>query len=119
MKDKLFYFFLQIDLFGTHPRFTINGEKKFKTYFGSFMTILSSSIISLFFIIYIKDVLNHSKPKLLTTIYNDAAPSKKIITGKDFALTLSLQYQNYTNFINEKIYNIKAGKNKKFRCNKM
>ncbi len=109
MKEKLFYFFLQIDLFGTHPRFTINGEKKFKTYFGSFMTILSSSIISLFFIIYIKDVLNHSKPKLLTTIYNDAAPSKKIITGKDFALTLSLQYQNYTNFINEKIYNIKAG----------
>ena len=109
MKEKISYLFLQLDIFGTYPRFKINGEKKFNTYFGCIMTIICISIISLFFYIYVINALNHSKPKLLTTIYNDALTEKKIITSKDFSIAISLQHQNYSNFINEKIYTIKAG----------
>ena len=109
MKEKILYFLLQIDIFGTHPRFTINGEKKFNTYFGCFMTIICSGIISLFFIIYLEDVINHSKPKILTSIYNDESSSNTLIKGKDFIIALSLQFPNYSNYINDKIYNIEAG----------
>ena len=109
MKDKITHFLLLLDVFGTHPRFTINGNKKFNTYFGCFITIICSGIISLFFIIYINDVINHSKPKLLTSIYSDAKSNKTLITGKDFIITLSLQFPNYSNYINDKIYNIEAG----------
>ena len=109
MKEKILSAILQLDIYGTNPRFTINGEKKFNTYFGSFMTIISYSIIFLFFCMYTLDVINHSKPKLITTIYSDSYPLERIITSKNFVITLSLQYSNYSNFINEKIYKIEAG----------
>ena len=109
MKEQILKHFLQIDIYGTEPRFTINGEKKFNTYFGSFMTLISGGIIALFFFMYTQDVINHKNPKLITTIYNEAQPSKRIITSKDFIITLSLEYSNYSNFIDERIYNIKAG----------
>ena len=109
MKEKILFRILQLDIYGIYPRFTINGEIKFKTYFGSFMTLISILIIGLYFLISVDDIMNHKNPKLITTIYNDAHPSKRIITSKDFIITLSLQYSNYTNFINERIYNIKAG----------
>ena len=109
MKEKILFRILQLDIYGIYPRFTINGEIKFKTYFGSFMTLISILIIGLYFLISVDDIMNHKNPKLITTIYNDAHPSKRIITSKDFIITLSLQYSNYTNFIDERIYNIKAG----------
>ena len=109
MKEQILKHFLQIDIYGTEPRFTINGEKKFNTYFGSFMTLVSFSIISLFFFMYTHDVIYHTNPKLITTIYSDTRPAKRYFKNKNFVFTLSIQHQNYSNFINEKIYNIKAG----------
>ena len=109
MKERILSYILQLDIYGTHPRFTINGEKKFNTYFGSFMTIISGAIIALFFFIYIEEVINHKNPKLITTIYNDARPSERTITSKEFIITLSLEYSNYSNFIDERIYNVQAG----------
>ena len=109
MKEKILSTFLYIDIYGTHPRFTINGKNKFNTYFGSFMTIISYSIILLFFFMYTEDIIYHTKPKLITTIYSDTHPLERIVTNKDFVITLSLQYSNYSNFINEKIYTIQAG----------
>ena len=109
MKDKIFKYFLQIDIYGTGPKFTIHGEKKFNTYFGSFMTLVSFSIIALFFFMYANDVIHHTNPKLITTIYSDAKPAKRYLKNKDFVITLSLQHKNYSNFINEKIYKIEAG----------
>ena len=111
MKEKFSKYFLQLDIFGTHPRFTINGEKKFNTYFGCFITIICVSIIFNFFLIYTKDVIKHENPKVLTTKYNDISIGKLLITENNFEIAISLQYQNYTNFVNEKIYSLKAGLN--------
>ena len=77
MKEKILSLILQLDIYGTHPRFTINGKKKFNTYFGSFMTLISFTIITLFFSLYALDVINHSNPKIITTIHNDAQPLLK------------------------------------------
>jgi hypothetical protein len=109
MKDKILSHIIQLDIYGTHPRFIINGEKKFNTYFGSFMTLVSGTVITLFFYIYTEEVINHKNPKLITTIYNDAQPSERIITTKDFIITFSLEYSNYSNFIDERIYTVQAG----------
>ena len=111
MKEKFSKYFLQIDIFGTHPRFTINGEKKFNTYFGCFITIICVSIIFYFFLIYTIDVIKHENPKVLTTTYNDVSIKKQLITENDFEIAISLQHQNYTNFVNEKIYSLTAGLN--------
>jgi hypothetical protein len=111
MKEKLSNYFLQIDIFGTHPRFTINGQKKFNTYFGCFITIICVSTIFYFFLIYTKDVIQHENPKVLTTTYNDIQMGKQLITENDFEIAISLQHQNYTNFVNEKIYSLQAGLN--------
>ena len=109
MKEKILSYFLKIDIYGTIPQFTINGEKQFNTYLGSIMTLISALIITLFFIMYSYDVIMHLNPKLITTIYNEPKPLKRILTNSDFVMTLSLQHYNYSNFIDEKIYNIKAG----------
>ena len=117
MKEKILSFILQLDIYGTHPRFTINGEKKFNTYIGSFMTIVSIGIIGLFFFMYAEDVIHHTNPKLITTIYNDAQSLERLITGKDFVITLSLQHSNYTNFIDERVYTVTAGLYKGYKQN--
>ncbi len=117
MKEKILSHILQLDIYGTHPRFTINGEKKFNTYIGSFMTIVSIGIIGLFFFMYAEDVIHHTNPKLITTIYNDAKPSETIVTDKDFVITLSLQHSNYTNFIDERVYTVTAGLYKGYKQN--
>ena len=108
MKEQILSYILQLDIYGTHHHFIINREKKFNTYFGSFMAIINGWIITLFFFMYKQDVINHKNQKLITTIYNEAQPSERIITSKVFIINLSLQYSNYSNFINERIYNIKA-----------
>ena len=109
MKERILSYILQLDIYGTHSRFTINGEKKFNTYFGSFMTLISILIIGLYFLISVDDIMNHKNPKLITTIYNEAQPSERTITSKEFIITLSLEYSNYSNFIDERIYNVQAG----------
>ena len=117
MKEKILSYILQLDIYGTHPRFTINGKKKFNSYFGSFMTLISFSIITLFFCIYTLDVIYHSNTKVLTTIYNDANPLLRIITDKDFVISLSLQHSNYSNFIDERVYTVTAGLFKAYQQN--
>ena len=109
MKEKILSLILQLDIYGTHPRFTINGKKKFNTYFGSFMTLISFTIITLFFSLYALDVINHSNPKIITTIHNDAQPLLRKVTDKDFVISLSLEHSNYTNFIDERVYTVTAG----------
>ena len=84
MKEKILSYILKLDIYGTHPRFTINGEKKFNTYFGSFMTLVSASIILLFFFMYTQEIINHKNPKLITTVYSDAHAAERTITSKDF-----------------------------------
>ena len=117
MKEKLLSYILQLDIYGTYPHFTINGKKEFNTYFGTFMTLISFAIIALFFLMYILDILYHTNPKLITTIYNDAKPSETIVTDKDFVITLSLQHSNYTNFIDERVYTVTAGLYKGYKQN--
>ena len=101
-------FFLNLDIYGIIPSFTIHGHKRFRTIIGSMLSLLTYIIIILFFGIYIRGVLKHLSPKLVTTIYNDFDPKPINLTKDNFLITLSLQTIDYSNYINESIYYVNA-----------
>lgn len=100
-------YFLFLDLFGNQVHFTINNKKTFNTYFGSIMSILYIIFIFIFTFYFSLQLINRSKPTILGTTYFDKYPQPFLIND-NFIFTFSLQFPNYTNYIDESIYNIKA-----------
>ena len=105
---KALNLFLKFDIYGIKPSFTIHGDKRFRTVIGSLCSIITYLIIIIFFIIYLKGVLLHFHPKLITTIYNDFNPKSVNLSNENFIITLSLQTTDYSNYINESIYYVNA-----------
>ena len=105
---KALNLFLKFDIYGIKPSFTIHGDKRFRTVIGSLCSIITYLIIIIFFMIYLKGVLLHFHPKLITTIYNDFNPKSVNLSNENFIITLSLQTTDYSNYINESIYYVNA-----------
>ena len=100
--------FLKLDIYGKKPSFTIHGDKRFRTVIGALFSIITYLIIIVFFVVYLKGVVLHFHPKLITTIYNDFEPKSVKLSNENFIITLSLQTSDYSNYINESIYYVNA-----------
>ena len=105
---KALNLFLNLDIYGKIPSFTIHGHSRFRTIIGALLSLLTYMIIILFFVVYLNGVLMHFSPKLITTVYNDFDPLPVYLSNKNFILTLSLQTSDYSNYINESIYYLNA-----------
>ena len=104
---SLIQFFIHLDIYGKIPSFTINGDKKYRTIFGAIISIITYSLIIYFFFIETRDIFNHKNPKILSSTYIDNNTSINL-TKNNFIMTLSLQNPDYSSYIDESIYNIKA-----------
>ena len=98
-------YFLLLDMYGTNAGFTIKGNKTYQTVFGSLITISSYFIILIFLIIFSKQIIDHSKPNVIISDLIDPSPLHYLFSNK-FIWTISLQYLNYSNYIDETIYNL-------------
>ena len=105
---KFLKLFLKVDIFGKTAHFHINGKKKYKTYLGSIFTIIAFLLSFTIIIILSKDVLLHQNLIVLTTIDNSYKSRIENISTNSFIFALSLQDQNYTNYIDESIYYLNA-----------
>jgi hypothetical protein len=99
--------FLLIDRFGSKARFSINGHKTYQTVFGAIITIISYIIIFIFFLIFSKELIYHRKPNIITSELIDTSPIHFLFSD-EFIWAISLQYSNYSNFIDETVYNLNA-----------
>ncbi len=108
MTGKFFHFFRFIDIFGIPPLFTIRGHQTFQTTIGSTLTLICSLTMIVYISIFINQMTEHKNPSILTTIYNDEIPKSIYLTNKNFSFAFGLQNQEYTNFIDESIYNVNA-----------
>ena len=100
-------YFLFIDIFGSKAHFTINGRKTYQTVFGAFMTIISYIIIFIFFFIFSKEIIYHRKPNIITSDLIDSSPIHFMISN-EFVWAFSLQFSNFSCFIDETVYNVDA-----------
>ena len=98
---------LYLDVFGKTPQFNINGRSNYPSYLGSCLTFALAAVIVVFFVIFSLKIIVHSEPKIVYTTYIDEDPDMIKFTN-EFILTLGLQFPNYTNFLDESIYYIKA-----------
>ena len=99
-------------LFGIRQSFYIDGSKKYYTLFSQIISIISIILI-LFFVIYNGlQLFNRKNPSIIRTVFTDEYPIP-INLSKNFLFTFSLQYQNYTNYVNESIYTVTANYIKK------
>ena len=102
--------FIYLDFFGTKPGFFVNGCESHRSIFGALISIIVCSIIFAFFCIFLNQIIKHNKPNIVHNEFIDDNPAPYFLNNNNFVFTLSLQYPNYTNFINEKVYTIKAKK---------
>ena len=98
---------LYLDVFGKTPQFNINGRSNYPSFLGSCLTLALATIIVVFFVIFSLKIIVHSEPKIVYTTYVDEDPDMIKFTN-EFIITLGLQFPNYTNFLDESIYYIKA-----------
>ena len=102
----IFELFIYLDLFGTKPRFLIDGYKSQRSYIGSFISLICCSCVFMFFIYFFEKILSHSKPNMVVSNLIDELPDKYYFND-DFVFAISLQFPNYTNYVNESIYFLK------------
>ena len=107
MIKKLKKYFLLIDMYGNTANFTIKGNKTYQTFYGSIVTLFSYIIILIFFIIFSKQIIYHSKPNVIISDLIDPSPLHYLFSNQ-FIWTISLQYLNYSNYIDETVYNLDA-----------
>ena len=62
-------------------------------------------------------MMNHTKPTILTSIYNDEIPKSVNLTSENFSFAFSLQNQEYQSYIDKTIYNVTAVQTKVFLTN--
>ena len=104
---KIGKYFLLIDIYGSKARFTINGHKTYQTVFGSIITLISYSVIFVFFIVFSKEIIYHKKPNVITSDLIDSSPLHFLLTN-EFIWAISLQFLNYSMYIDERVYTLKA-----------
>ena len=104
--SNIFELFIYLDLFGTKPRFLIDGYKSQRSYIGAFFSIICCSVVFMYFIYFLKKIITHSKPNMVVSNLIDDLPEKYFFKD-DFVFAISLQFPNYTNYINESIYFLK------------
>ena len=89
-------------LYGIPPTFYVNGSKQFYTLFSQIASFFSIFLIIFFSVYCSLELLNRKNPQITRTVYVDEYPNP-INLSKNFIFTFSLQYQNYTNYVNESI----------------
>ena len=100
-------YFLSIDRYGNKPSFNIRGHKTYQTIFGSIMTIISYILLLFFLYMFSLEIIYHNKPNIIITYLVDDTPLHHILSNK-FIFAISLQYLNYSNYIDETIYTLNA-----------
>ena len=96
------------NIYGIKPSFYVKGKDTYFTKFTLFISILSILVIAFFIIYFGKELLYKTKQNLLFSTITDKEPLALNLSSSNFVLSFSLQYENYTSFIDNKIYNIKA-----------
>ena len=104
---KIGKYFLLIDIYGSKARFTIKGHKTYQTVFGSIITLISYSVIFVFFIVFSKEIIYHKKPNVITSDLIDSSPLHFLFSN-EFIWAISLQFLNYSMYIDERVYTLKA-----------
>jgi len=107
MKEKIRIFILYMDVFGITPQFNVNGHKHYPSYLGSIITFLLVGVIIFFFIMFSLQIFYHTNPNVVYTSYISEDPEMVQFTD-NFILTLGLQFPNYTSYLDETVYQIKA-----------
>ena len=108
MSKDQYSLFKQIDIFGISPLFTIRGRATFQTQIGSFLTLMCIFIILIYILIFLNEMTNHKSPNIQSSSYFDEIPPEINLHKNNFTFIFSLQTKDYTNYIDESIYNVNA-----------
>ena len=71
------------------------------------MTIISYILLLFFLYMFSLEIIYHNKPNIIITYLVDDTPIHHILSNK-FIFAISLQYLNYSNYIDETIYTLNA-----------
>lgn len=106
---KFFLFFgnrlKNLDIYGIETRLRIDNNEKFKTIFGSILSLSSFLISFLAFLYFFSQMIYLSNPKMIISIKNAYKPPLVQLNNSNYGFAFGLQ-NAFTNdqFIDESIY---------------
>ena len=99
---------LWLDFLGRKQNFTIGGKRSYQTYIGSGLSVVIIVVCMYFFFYFGLSVLKRKNLNIIVTEHYEEKPPLIKLTKEDFVLALSLQLPNYTLYLDETIYTVKA-----------
>ena len=108
MEKNQYPLFKKLDIFGIPPLFTIRGRSTFQTHLGSSLTIICVFLIILYFLFFLNQMVNHKSPSIQSSNYFDEFAKEINLKKNNFSFVFSLQTHEFTNYIDETVYKIKA-----------
>ena len=100
--------FKKLDIFGISPLFTIRGRSTFQTQIGACFTLVCIMIILIYMSVFLHEMIHHKSPNIQSSNYLDEIPPEINLHRNNFTFIFSLQTKDYTNYIDESIYNVNA-----------
>ena len=100
--------FKKLDIFGISPLFTIRGRATFQTQIGACLTLICIIIILIYMSVFLHEMIHHKSPNIQSSNYLDEIPPEINLHRNNFTFIFSLQTKDYTNYIDESIYNVNA-----------
>jgi hypothetical protein len=97
-----------INIYGITPAFYVKGNPTYYTKFTLSISIISILVIIFFIIYFGRNLLYKTNLSFFFTSITDLTPLELQLNSTNFVFSFSLQYENYTNFINESIYFLEA-----------
>ena len=97
-----------INIYGITPKFYVKNNPTYYTKFTLSISIISILVIIFFIIYFGRNLLYKTNLSFFFTSITDLTPLELQLNSTNFVFSFSLQYENYTNFINESIYFLEA-----------
>ncbi|KAL4427223.1 hypothetical protein ABPG74_022310 [Tetrahymena malaccensis] len=97
----MFSFF---DIFGIPVQMRLSKNQKHKTAFGSLVTIILVSVVSVYSFYILNQCFQYLSPNILSQDYIVQQPDEVVFDQKQYTIAMGIQDQNLVHFLDESIY---------------
>lgn len=86
----------KLDYLGTEPKFYVNGQTRYDTNFGGFITVILALMLSILFLLFGRDFYNRTNPTIISETGNYVEYPNYKISNSNFTLVLGLEKDDAT-----------------------
>ncbi|EAS07239.2 transmembrane protein, putative (macronuclear) [Tetrahymena thermophila SB210] len=93
-----------LDIFGIPIQMRLSKNQKHKTAFGSLITVIIVSVVSVYSFYILNQCFQYSNPNIVSQDYIVQQPDEVVFDQQQYTIAMGIQDQNLVHFLDESIY---------------